>query len=160
MNLHITIRGALPDDLPELQRVYRQASLSNADDRAALLSRPEFLVFDGSAVVDGRTRIAVFDGRLVGFVSVTDAGSGSWELEDLFVDPQWQRRGIARQLIADLVRTAGTSGIDTLLVTGNPHARAFYLSVGFVEIGEVATALGVGSRYRLNLASAPAPPPP
>jgi GNAT superfamily N-acetyltransferase len=38
------------------------------------------------------------DGTLVGFATWSDAG-GNYELEDLFVDPGWRRRGIAAALV-------------------------------------------------------------
>jgi hypothetical protein len=54
-------------------------------------------------------------------------------------------------LITDLVQLARADGTETLWVTGNPHAMAFYFSVGFVELGEATTELGAGSRLRLTL---------
>ena len=153
MSLEVTIRTALPDDVPELRRVYLQASLSNVDDRDALLSHPEFLVFTGPGVADGKTRVAIVAGRLVGFASIATGKPDSLELEDLFVDPNWQRCGIARRLVADLVQTARAGGVGTLLVSGNPHAKAFYLSVGFVEFGAVVTELGSAPRLRMDLTS-------
>ena len=139
--------------VPELRRVYLQASLSNVDDRDAPLSHPEFLVFTGSGVADGKTRVALVAGRLVGFASIAAEVPDRLELEDLFVDPNWQRRGIARLLVADLVQTARSGGVGTLFVSGNPHAKAFYLSVGFVEFGTVVTELGSAPRLRTDLTS-------
>src|SRR5664280_1646357 len=52
------IRTALPADLPQLQRVYRASSLSNAGDAPHLLAHPEFLVFRGDGIAGGRTRLA------------------------------------------------------------------------------------------------------
>ena len=153
MSLVVTIRTALPADVPELQRIFREASLSNVDDRDALLSHPQFLVFTGSGVAGGKTRVAIVDGSLVGFASIAGAESDSLELEDLFVEPNWRRRGIARRLVADLVQTAIAGGVSTLLVSGNLHAKAFYLSVGFVEFGTVVTELGSAPRFRKDLTS-------
>jgi hypothetical protein len=56
---------------------------------------------------------------------------------------------MARRLVADLAPTAGAGGVWTLLVSGNPHAKAFYLSVGFVEFGSVVTELG-SARFHLG----------
>jgi GNAT superfamily N-acetyltransferase len=95
--------------------------------------------------------VAVFGDHVVGFASLADVSSESLELEDLFVDPHWHRHGIGRSLVADLIETARRSGRRRIEVTGNPHALAFYRSVGFVEIGEVATDLGPAPRLRLDL---------
>ena len=152
MSDEVSIRTAVPDDLPELQRIYREASLSNWGDRDLLLQHPEVLVFVGSGIAGGHTLVAALDDRIVGFATAVEADSSQeLELEDLFVDPSWHRRGIARRLIEDLVRAARSDGSRAILVTGNPHAKAFYLSVGFVERGQALTEFGLASRYRLDL---------
>jgi len=152
----VVIRTARPADLPDLQRVYRESSLSNVDDRENLLTHPEYLIFAGSGITSGRTTVALVDGRVVGFASVVESDVKQLELEDLFVDPGWQRRGIARRLVADLVQTAHRNGFRTIVVTGNAHAKAFYLAVGFVEFGEEATQFGPAPRFRLDTTSSAA----
>ena len=71
------------------------------------------------------------------------------ELEDLFVDPDWMRRGIGRTLLADQVALAESQGIARIEVTANPHADAFYRSVGFVHVGETETQFGPAARMEL-----------
>ncbi len=149
------VRTAVAADLPAVQQVYRTAALSNAGDAVMLLTRPEFLVFAGEGITEGRTRVAVAgpegQGRILGFVTVAVDRDGDAELEDLFVEPGWRRRGVARQLVLDSVRTARAAGHRRLSVTGNPHALAFYRAVGFVEAERVATELGAGPRLHLDL---------
>ena len=154
MSDDLRIRTAVPADLPELQRVYAAASLSNENDAPLLLARPEFLDFDGDGIVEGRTRVVVEDergqGRVLGFATVADDEHGEPDLEDLFVDPLFRRRGIARRLVLDATRTVGASGRAHLFVTANPHALDFYTAVGFVGIGSTDTELGSGWRMRLD----------
>lgn len=151
----ITIRTAVAADLPELQRIYRAASLSNSADAPLLLSRPEFLVLDGVGVAEGRTRVAVArpDGqeRVLGFATLSEGAEGEPELDDLFVDPPWHRRGVARRLVLDAVQTVGRAGRRRLWVTGNPHALAFYSSTGFAGGNVGATALGAALRLHLDV---------
>ena len=136
------IRVAVHADLGALRDLYRRSSLSNAGDRASLLAHPEALEFAGDAVGEGLTRVAVVDGRIVGFATLL----GDGELEDLFVDPDWMRRGIGRALVLDAVVLAPAHGLDRIEVTANGQALDFYESVGFVYDGEVETAFGRGSR--------------
>jgi len=136
------IRVAVHADLGALRDLYRRSSLSNAGDRASLLAHPEALEFAGDAVGEGLTRVAVVDGRIVGFATLL----GDGELEDLFVDPDWMRRGIGRALVLDAVVLAPAHGLDRIEVTANGEALDFYESVGFVYDGEVETAFGRGSR--------------
>src|SRR6516162_10065181 len=98
----ITIRTARAEDLDELTEVFRSASLSNDGDRENLLAHPEFLELSDQAVVEQRVRLAEIDGRTVGFATSARDGA-TVELEDLFVHPDWTRRGVATLLIADLV---------------------------------------------------------
>jgi len=129
-----------------LQQVFRDASLSNPGDAPLLLAHPDVLVFAGEGIADGRTRVAVTRDdageRILGFATVTSGPDGRPDLEDLFVDPRFRRRGIARRLVLDAVATARRAGYRQLSVTGNPHALDFYRSVGFVETGTAETAFG------------------
>ena len=140
------IRVAVPADLGALRDLFRRSSLSNAGDRASLLAHPEALEFSGLAVDEGRTRVAVVDGRIVGFATLL----GDGELEDLFVDPGWMRRGIGRALVLDAVALARAHGLARIEVTANGEALGFYESVGFVLDGAVETAFGRGSRMHLD----------
>jgi GNAT superfamily N-acetyltransferase len=138
------IRTAVAADRPALQQVYRDASLSNVGDAPLLLARPEYLIFAGEGIADGRTFVAVIEERIVGFATI----AGDDELEDLFVDPAWRRRGIARRLVEAV---AGVAKGPRLWVTGNPHALGFYLAAGFAEQERIATTLGTGLRMSLDL---------
>jgi GNAT superfamily N-acetyltransferase len=122
----LAIRTAVSADLPVLQQIYRAASLSNAGDAPMLLARPEFLIFTGEGIAAGRTLVAVASllgkDRVVGFATVAAGQDDGADLEDLFVDPDWRRRGIARHLVRQVVKTARDAGHRRLWVTGNPHA--------------------------------------
>jgi GNAT superfamily N-acetyltransferase len=140
--VEILIRVAVPADMAVLRDLFRSSSLSNEGDRASLLAHPDTLAFSGLAVDEGRTRVAVVDGRIVGFATLLVDG----ELEDLFVDPDWMRRGIGRTLVLDAVGVARAQGLERVEVTANGHALGFYESVGFVLDGTVETEFGPGLR--------------
>ena len=130
------IRTATGDDLPAIRDVFRRAALSNEGDRAWIEAHPDEFGLAEENVVDGRTRVAVIDGWIVGFATLVGS-----ELEDLFTDPDWMRQGIATALVRDLA--AAVPRID---LTANPHALAFYESVGFVGNGTVETSGGPAVR--------------
>jgi GNAT superfamily N-acetyltransferase len=144
------IRDAVPDDISELCDVFRRSSLSNVGDRPALLAHPDVLEFDSVCVHENRTRVAVEAGRVVGFASTTLAADFI-ELDDLFVDPDWMRRGIALALIRDAEAIARSRGVSRIEATGNHHARAFYAHAGFVEMGPAQTRFGPAIRMRLGV---------
>ncbi len=150
-----TVRTAVAADLAELRRVYRAASLSNPGDAPGLLENPEFLDFAGDGIPAGRTRLmeAEVNGAraVLGFSTLAIGSDGELELDDLFVDPRFRRRGVARDLIADAIVSAKSGGYRRLAVIANPHAADFYAAVGFVGGDRVATALGEGTRLYLDV---------
>ena len=144
------IRLGVPADLPAAAGVYRRASLSNAGDRDNLLAHPEFLILGSEGLAEGRTYVAEEDGSVVGFATWAEAG-GSIELEDLFVDPDWRRRGIATALVSCIVDVLRARGVQCLEVTANPHAREFYNAAGFIDCGVAETDFGAAPRMRLAI---------
>jgi ribosomal protein S18 acetylase RimI-like enzyme len=147
----VNVRQALRGDLPVLRDIFRRSSLSNPSDVDALRAHPEVLIFSDQAVKEWRTRVATLSGgQVVGFATTLEM-AGALELEDLFVDPEWMRRGIGRELVRDVVASAAEKGIDRIEVTANPDALAVYESVGFSREGKVATRLGPAHRMHLDI---------
>lgn len=144
------IRLGTPADLPAATEVYRRASLSNAGDRDNLLAHPEHLILGPEGLAEGRTYVADEDGSVVGFATWADA-EGAIELEDLFVDPDWRRRGIATALVGRIVEVLRARGVERLEVTANPHARGFYSAAGFIDCGLAETDFGAAPRMRLAI---------
>jgi GNAT superfamily N-acetyltransferase len=144
------IRLGVPADLPAASGVYRSASLSNAGDRDNLLAHPEYLVLEPEGLAEGRTLVAEEEGALVGFATWLEAG-GIYELEDLFVDPGWRRRGIAAALVHRIAQVLRARGVERLEVTANPHAMGFYRAAGFIDCGVASTVLGTAPRMVLEI---------
>jgi GNAT superfamily N-acetyltransferase len=108
------------------------------------------LEFGDAGVREQRTRVATVDGRIVGFATTAPHALGI-ELEDLFVDPEWMRRGIASALVQDAADTARAAGHTRLELTANHHALAFYEHAGFVIDGEAQTRFGSALQMHLHL---------
>ena len=144
------IRDAVRGDMGALRDVFRRSSLSNHGDRANLLAHPDALELSDLAVCEGRTRIAVADGGIVGFATWLGVGDVV-ELEDLFVDPEWMGQGAGRALVQDLVAIARERGARRIEVTANQHALAFYEKAGFVAGREIETRFGPAPRMHLQV---------
>jgi predicted N-acetyltransferase YhbS len=145
----IHIRTAQAADLDALQEIFRQASLGNDGDREMLLANPDALALSPAAVNEQRTRAAVVDDHIVGFATLLRTDN-AFELEDLFVDPRWMRKGIGLALVRDAAATARAQGVSRIEVTANPHAMAFYERAGFVPDGTANTRFGPAPRMRLD----------
>jgi GNAT superfamily N-acetyltransferase len=143
----LTIRPAVAADVDALREVYRRSSMSNEGDRSLFSTHPELLVWSDLAVHEGRTRVAVAARRITGFATLSFTNA-SPEVEDLFVDPDWTRRGIGRALVEEIAALARIGGWRFIEVDANPHAVAFYARVGFVAVGEAVVPYGTGIRMR------------
>jgi GNAT superfamily N-acetyltransferase len=142
------IRLGTPADLAAAASVYRRASLSDASYRDNLLAHPEYLILRPEGLAEGRTYVAEEDGSLVGFATWAET-DGTVELEDLFVDPGYLRRGIATALVGRIAKVLRARGTERLEVTANPDALGFYRAARFIECGVAATDFGAAPRMVL-----------
>jgi GNAT superfamily N-acetyltransferase len=156
-HVDLSIRTARVTDQDALADISRSASLSNDGDRANLLAHPELLAFDVAWTKNSRVRVAIVAGDIVGFATTRPLHDGSIELDDLFVDPGWMRRGVARALMSDAVAAARAEGRSRIEVSANIHARAFYDAAGFVTDGRVDTPFGPTPRMHLDLSEGDSP---
>jgi len=144
------IRLGTSADLAAAATVYRRASLSNVSDRDNLLAHPEYLILRPEGLAEGRTYVAEEDRSLVGFATWAET-NGTVELEDLFVDPSYRRRGIATALVGRIAEVLRARGTERLEVTANPDAMGFYRAAGFIDCGVAATAFGAAPRMVLSI---------
>ena len=145
------MRTATGADLAVLQDLYRRSSLNNENDRPVLLASPDALIWTGDHLAAGRTLVAEdADGRILGFATTVPFEEGL-ELEDLFVDPDVMRRGVATRLVRALIERGVAASVPWIEVTANPHAAAFYASVGFTEVGTVQTRFASAPRLRRSI---------
>ncbi|QGG55513.1 GNAT family N-acetyltransferase [Paenibacillus sp. B01] len=84
---------------------------------------------------------ALADGAAVGFMQLYPVFSSislkrAWILNDLFVDPAWRGRGVARRLLREAERLGmetGAAYIQLSTAYGNAAARSLYESEGYEE---------------------------
>lgn len=132
--------------MEELEAIFQRASLSNENDRQPLLENPQWLALSDAGVREGRVRTAVDEtDTVLGFATYLIM-DGVAELEDLFVDPPRMRRRIGEALVLDISEQVRGLGFETLEVTANPHAMAFYEHMGFVAGHVVETEFYPGLR--------------
>jgi GNAT superfamily N-acetyltransferase len=78
---------------------------------------------------------------VVGFYALSALEDGRVELEFLFIEPDALRHGHGRRLLAHARSHArDRMAARTILIQGDPHADAFYRSVGARRVGERASA--------------------
>jgi GNAT superfamily N-acetyltransferase len=141
-----TIRAGVPGEAGALEALQLRASIVYDSDRDAVLAHPEVVAMPLGVLEAGGVRVAVAPDGVVGFSVVLDGAQGAWELDGLFVEPEHWRQGIGAALVEDVADRARRAGAIRLDVVANPNALGFYRSVGFEEVGEVATQFGPGLR--------------
>jgi len=148
----ILVRHATTEDYAALALIFRRAALSNPGDRDMLREHPEFLVLPPDLIGRGRTRVATLaDGRIVGFASTRRIADEVLELDDLFVDPDCRRQGVANRLVHRLVGDARAESVARIEVIANEHALGFYHAAGFVNDGPTEATVGWGHRMHLDV---------
>lgn len=134
----LVVRGAIAVDVPEILRMIRalaayerepDAVKATEASLAEIMFGPDARVFADIAELDGR---AV--GLAVWFLNFsTWTGRHGIYLEDLFVDPEARRAGIASALFRSLAAEAkarGLARIDWAVLDWNEDAKRFYRGIG------------------------------
>jgi GNAT superfamily N-acetyltransferase len=144
----VVIRPALLFEQRALEALQLRASLSNPGDRDALLANPDAIALPLEQIAAGGVFVAEWNDAIAGFAAILARADGDTELDALFVEPNFWRRGIGRSLIEHCVQVARIRGSAALCVVGNPHAEAFYAACGFQMTGITQTRFGTGLLLR------------
>lgn len=109
-------------------------ALDRATETAPHWSEAAYQLASSSA---DRCLLVAEEGRLVGFAAAAIV-AGEVELESIAVEPDSQRRGIARALCESIICWARTAGAQVLTLevrSSSIGAGALYRSLGFIQIG-------------------------
>ena len=80
--------------------------------------------------------IADSNGEVLGYYAIERLSDSEYELEHLFVKPEYIGQGVGRALIEDAKSFLRSKGASSLLIQGDPNAVNFYKAAGGVQIGE------------------------
>jgi len=123
----LAIRSARLNDVPALLAIERQSP------GAAHWTSEQYHKLVGSGVV----LVAEEAGRSCGFVCA-QAAAGVWEIENVVVDAGLLRRGIASELVHELIQRVQNEAAPAILLEvreSNLPARRLYEKHGFLVVG-------------------------
>ena len=143
-------RRASPDEISLLEELQRRTAMIS-DYREEILAHPDAVEISLQAVVDGHARVALLANKVIGFSMVLPSGDGRAELDGLFVEPEFMRRGVGRALLEDACSIARAQGVHRLDVTSNRRAVGFYERLGFVADGPIATRFETALRMHIQI---------
>jgi len=126
-----TIRSAALNDVPSILAIEQQAP------GAAHWTVEQYKKLVGSGVVLVAEEATEEAGKLCGFVCAK-AVAGEWEMENVVVAAEFLRRGIANQLVRELIQRAAEEAASAILLEvreSNLPARRLYEKHGFREVG-------------------------
>ena len=127
----VAIRSATLTDVPAIHAIEQQAS------GAAHWTAEQYKKLVGSGVVLVAEDAAEETGKLCGFICAKAVAS-EWEIENMVVAAEFLRRGIANELLRELIdRAAGEAASAILLEVreSNLPARRLYEKHGLREVG-------------------------
>jgi ribosomal-protein-alanine N-acetyltransferase len=127
----VVIRSAALNDVPAILAI-EQPALG-----AAHWTPEQYKKLVGSGVVLVAEAAGEEAGKLHGFVCAK-AVAGDWEIENVVVAAAFLRRGIASELVRELIQRAANEAASALLLEvreSNLPARRLYEKHGFREVG-------------------------
>lgn len=139
----IAIRDATPDDAHALVRIYNREVLETT---ATLDAEPRSLE-DQGRWLDERSGghavvVAEVDGIVAGFASLssfkTRAAYRPTVENSVYVDPAFQRRGLGRLLMQEIIERARIHGFHSVIARiaeGNPASIALHEAFGYRVVG-------------------------
>ena len=125
----ISVRSARNDEAEALTELAMRAKASWGYDDAFMAACREELTLTPAKLAAWRVWVAEADGAVAGMVALNlDDGA---EVEDFFVEPAFQGRGVGGALMATLFDAARAAGATMLEVDADPNAEAIYAKLGF-----------------------------
>ena len=81
-----------------------------------------------------RQYVALIDGAIVGWVGSIVVGDATW-CQNLYVRPEFRRRGIARAMLCRLLRDDRAGGAALAVLLASHTGAKLYMTVGYRQIG-------------------------
>jgi GNAT superfamily N-acetyltransferase len=143
-SLPVWIRQARPNERLDLEELQHRAALALEEYREQLEANPEAIELPSEQVERGQVFVAEGVEGVAGF-AVVIISEESAELDGLFVEPRFWRRGVGSLLVEAAAHEARRAGLS-LTVIAAPAARGFYEKCGFSLEGETKTRFGPALR--------------
>lgn len=125
----ISVRPARPEEAEALTELAMRAKASWGYDDAFMAACRDELTLTPAKMAAWQVWVAEADDAVAGMVALSLEGGA--EVEDFFVEPAFQGRGVGGALMATLLDAARAAGATALEVDADPNAEAIYARLGF-----------------------------
>ena len=142
MNDSISCRKASKPDLREILRLYAQPEMDNG--KVLSITEAERILEKIEAYPDYAIYVAVYRDEIIGSFGLLimnnlgHLGAPSAVIEDVVVDPKWQRQGVGKMMMQRALQICEEKGCYKATVSSNlkrERAHAFYTALGFEFYG-------------------------
>ncbi len=137
------IRGAVEHDVPEIARIYNHA-ITNTTATFDIEPKTiqDRLRWFSDRTDDYPVIVATIDGKVAGWAEIKPFGTRRayrHTVENaVYVDPEYQARGIGSALLGRLIEIAREKGFHAILalvVAGNECSARLHTKLGFEQVG-------------------------
>jgi GNAT superfamily N-acetyltransferase len=129
MSKAITVRQARAEEAAALTELAMRAKASWGYDDAFMAACRDELTLTPEKITAWQVWVAEAGGEIAGMIALSLADGA--EVEDFFVEPAFQGRGVGAALMAELLAAARAAGATVLEVDADPNAEAIYAKLGF-----------------------------
>jgi GNAT superfamily N-acetyltransferase len=129
----VEVRTARPEEAQALSELAMRAKASWGYDAAFMAACRDELTLTPQKLAAWRVWVAETGGRLAGMIALSEGDVA--EVEDFFVEPVFQGRGVGRALMDVLICAARSARLETLEVDADPNAEHVYARLGFETVG-------------------------
>ncbi len=143
---YLIFRLAVPYERQTLEDLKRRSSLTQEAHRAFLLAHPEAIDLKEDYITAQAAWVAMRGRNIAGFTVFLDKNAGLYEIEDLFVEPEFMSVGIGRFLVTEALKIAVTTGAVSVEVVASAESRGFYLRCCFEELETAPVEFGTAIR--------------
>lgn len=135
MSADVVVRPATGADAERFTALARAAKASWNYDAAWMALWHDQLLVTPEYLAQHEAIAAVVDGVVVGCAVLEEHGDDCM-IENVWIDPKYQGRGIGRTLVEHLLAVAKRRGRDVRLLS-DPHAQDFYIRLGAKKVSEI-----------------------
>ncbi len=154
MSFDILIRQATPDDIPEIllhrRGMYQDMDYNDAHALSAMISTCEPYLTTALRNGSFRSWLATSGNQVVGGggVLISPWPSHPYDLQcrratilNVYVYPEFRRKGIARQLMQTMINWCRKEGFAAVYLHASKNGRALYEALGFEVTSEMRLKL-------------------